>query len=137
MAFTGDINQRQKDSFVDEGGLPARRVKVVNIDGLTFDVDVKSDAIATGGLNGSFTVTATAKPLMVGVANLADRRLVNITVDNGDIWWGYSATTTSLTGFKLKKNDKIDWLLDDDVVNIYVVVGSGTKVITVGEAILG
>ena len=79
------------------------------------------------GVQGALTVTDTAQELKVGASPLDQRAVVTIQPLDGDVYFGYDNSVTSLTGTKVYKGQYFP-LEAGDSLSVYLVAETGDSI---------
>ena len=93
-----------------------------------------------GGVHGNLSLTTanTAYEAKVGASRLAKRQNLTVTALDNDMYWGYSNSVTTSTGFPLYKNQVVIFDIDPDSdtpLQVWLVCGTANKNARIAESL--
>jgi hypothetical protein len=83
-------------------------------------------------VHGALSVTTTPQEVKVGASRLEERNVLTIQPLNGDVYFGYSDSVTSLTGTKIYQGQVFP-LEATDELPVWIVAASGTIDVRITE----
>jgi hypothetical protein len=94
---------------------------------------VKSNQLASTGLNSEITIGASAVEVKVGGSRYVGRQLVTVQPRSGLIYLGFSSSVTTATGIELAKG--LIYNIDcSDTGEIWVIAPVAGRTVRIGEA---
>ena len=96
-----------------------------------------ADGLNSGGLVGNLSLPTANTPyeVKVGASRLSGRKSVMIIALDGEIFWGYSNSVTTISGFPLAKGQSITFSINanDNNFQVWVVSANANKNARVAE----
>lgn len=130
MAFDDnfdDGNSLGENVTIVDGSDGSKQTSVYNSDVQTADV------LRTQGTNDVVSISTSATEAKVGGSKLTNRKLLVIQPLDNNLYWGFRSDVSTSNGFPLLKN-QILTLSIDDATAVYLISGSGSIDVAIGES---